>query len=101
MNPAIVMVCGAKFLGKEDSQLAQSWLYTSMNPIFVNSIKNNQFWDKAAQHFNENPSCQIPEKEERLAVELRLPMQFQVGSRVCTYPDGSVTNLNWFLWFQS
>ena len=52
------MVCGANWLDEEDAQLARSWLHTSMNPIFANSMKRDQFWDKAAEHFNENTSGQ-------------------------------------------
>jgi len=50
------MVRGANFLDEEDAQLARSWLHTSMNPIFANSMKRDQFWDKTADHFNENSS---------------------------------------------
>jgi hypothetical protein len=47
------MVQGANWLDKEDAQLAQSWLHTSQNPIFANSMKRDQFWEKEAKHFNE------------------------------------------------
>jgi hypothetical protein len=48
------MAQGASWLEKEDAQLAQGWLHTSQNPIFANSMKHDQFWEKEAKHFNEN-----------------------------------------------
>ena len=50
------MVRGANWLDEEDAQLARSWLHTSQNPIFANAMKRDQFWEKAAEHFNENTS---------------------------------------------
>jgi hypothetical protein len=47
------MVCRANWLDKEDAQLARSWLHTSQNPVFANSMKRNQFWEKAAKQFNQ------------------------------------------------
>jgi hypothetical protein len=38
------MVQGANWLNEEDAQLARSWLHTSQNPTFANSMKRNQFW---------------------------------------------------------
>jgi hypothetical protein len=43
------MVQGANWHDKEDAQLAQSWLHTSQNPIFANSLKCDQFLGKSSQ----------------------------------------------------
>jgi hypothetical protein len=60
------MVRGANWLDNEDAQLARSWLHNSQNPIFVNSMKQDQFWEKAAKHFNEKSPGQ-----ERNATSLK------------------------------
>ncbi|EHS62719.1 uncharacterized protein PGTG_22627 [Puccinia graminis f. sp. tritici CRL 75-36-700-3] len=48
------MARGPNWLSKEDAQLARSWLHTSQNPIYANAMKRDQFWEHAAEHFNEN-----------------------------------------------
>jgi hypothetical protein len=55
------MVRGANWLDEEDAQLARSWLHTSQTPVFANPMKRNQFWEKAAKHFNQ----QSPGQEQR------------------------------------
>jgi hypothetical protein len=60
------MVRGANWLDDEDAQLARSWLHASQNPIFANSMKRDQFWEKAAKHFKENSPGQ-----ERNATSLK------------------------------